>query len=89
MNTTNYGAITFTLNVCMVDFEIGSYDSTTNSADITFKEAGTYTVIFADYGENNALENVETREITITETGTVPVNITKGFTLGTGDKVML
>ena len=88
IGTNNYGTITFTLKVCVVDFEIASFNSTTNSADITFKQAGTYTVIFADY-DGQKLENVEAQEITIAETSIIPVSITKGFTLDKDDKIML
>lgn len=88
VNTSNYGTITFNINITLIDFKICSYDNITNGAEIAFKQAGTYTVIFADY-DGEKLENVETQEITITETGIVPVSITKGFTLDKDDKIML
>lgn len=61
------------------------------TASVIAPQAGTYTVIFADY-EEKRLANVEYTTITFTEEtkGTVlTASITKDFSLGKDDKIML
>ncbi len=68
---------------------IVEYDKDTKSAIVTIKEAGTYSLIFAKYGEGNRINKIDIVEFTFVQgENTVPQKLTN-FTLGTGDKVML
>lgn len=70
---------------------IMGYSAETKTVSVVVSEEGTYTVIFASYGEEG-LENTEYATITFTEDtkGTVgTVSITKDFSLSAGDKIML
>lgn len=80
-----------TWTVCEKDFEtiIVNYDENTKSAMVTVKEAGTYSLIFAKYGEGNRLDKVDIVEYAFDKgENIVPQRLTD-FTLGTGDKIML
>ena len=69
--------------------EIISYDAEEQSASLTFDEAKTYTVIFADY-EDNRLANVDVVEYAADSDGYATVSQTdKSFTLSTGDKIFV
>ena len=73
--------------VCGSDF----HPKETKTAYVVAPESGTYTVIFADY-EGKKLANIEYATVTFTEEtkGTaLTASITKGFSLSTGDKIML
>ena len=68
---------------------IVKYDENTKSATVTVKEAGTYSLIFAKYGEGNRLDKVDIVEFDFEKgINTVPQELID-FTLGTGDKIML
>ena len=60
------------------------------SAQINVPNAGSYSVVFADY-DKGQLKNIDIVPVTVTEdkTGKVTVNMQKSFTLDTDDKVML
>ena len=71
--------------------KITRYSKETKTAYAVAPESGTYTVIFADY-EGKKLANIEYTTVTFTEEtkGTsLTASITKGFSLSTGDKIML
>ena len=70
-------------------FDIIYLDKDKKTATVVFENAGTYTVIFTDYGENNSLSDMELKEITVTEPKAVAVTYTKDFLLGADDKIML
>ncbi len=68
---------------------IVKYDEDKQSATVTVKEAGTYSLIFAKYGEGNRLDEVDVVEFKFEKgENTVPQEI-KDFTLDTNDKIML
>ena len=70
---------------------ITRYSQETKTVSFVAPDAGTYTVIFADY-EDERLANIEYTTVTFTEEtkGTVQdAFITKGFSLAAGDKIML
>ena len=68
---------------------IVAYDKDAKSATVTVKEAGTYSLIFANYGEGNRLDKVDIVEFNFVKgINTVPQELID-FTLSTDDKVML
>jgi hypothetical protein len=72
----------------LAEATIVEYNAQTKEATVFVSEAGTYSLVFADY-ENNCLANVDIVEYEFTEgINVVPQEITT-FTLASGDKVML
>ena len=70
---------------------ITRYSQETKTVSVVAPDAGTYTVVFADY-EGERLANIEYTTVTFTEEtkGTVQdAFITKGFSLAAEDKIML
>ena len=72
-------------------FAITGYNAAEKTAFIVSPEAGTYTVVFADY-DGEKLAKIEYATVTFTDDtkGTIlNASITKGFKLDKGDKIML
>lgn len=86
VNTSNYGVITIHLNITLLGFKINSYDDTEKSASVSFKEAGTYSVIFASYNEGRLL-GIDVVDYKVEEGGTFDVS--QEDTSFTANKIML
>lgn len=81
-----------------IEFTIGdkqkthffSYDEESGKAIVHIAEPGTYTLFFADYGENglNAVHRIP-MEIRSEMVGNIPLDNVFGTTLSTGDRLML
>ena len=67
---------------------IGKYDAQTKAATVFVAETGTYTLVFADY-EDDQLAHADIVECTLEEGIHVVPQKDTSFTLASGDKVML
>jgi len=59
------------------------------TAEVNLTEAGSYTVIFADYDETGKLVAVDIVDITINEAEAITTTANENIALGAGDKVFL
>lgn len=69
-------------------FKILRLGTDEKSATVVIKNAGDYTIVFADY-DSGRLANVESFEVSVGEAQAVRVTSTKNLILGTDDKIML
>ena len=72
------------------ELTFGFADYTTDGAKLNIPEAGTYTLVFADY-EYGSLKDLDIVPVTVTEEaiGEIIKAGEKGITIGTDDKIML
>lgn len=69
-------------------FEIILLGADKKSATVVLDKVGTYTIVFVDY-EGEKLANIDSVEFEVTAPQAVRITLSKDFTLGTGDKIML
>lgn len=84
--TSNYGTITITVNISLLGYKINSYDTSAKSASVSFKEAGTHSVIFASYN-GSQLSGIDIVDYAVEAGGTFDVS--QEDTSFTANKIML
>ena len=90
-NTNYYSIVILDENWIMDDYEIIGASDDGKTVSVNLPEAGTYSVIFADFNEYNPdkFNDYDEQTVTVTQPGRANVTTTKNFFMGKNDKAML